>query len=69
MRWVHDRYRKPAARAFAEATAAPSFLFDLGPEQGIIHDFVMPKAQRDTAAARAAIAQATAFLSDVLHTR
>jgi acetyl esterase/lipase len=25
---------EPAARAFAEATAAPPFLFDLGPEQG-----------------------------------
>jgi acetyl esterase len=35
--------------------------------QGIIHDFVMLNALRQTQAAQAAIAQATTFLSDALH--
>ena len=37
--------------------------------QGIIHDFVMLNALRETNAANAAIAQATAYLRDALHTR
>ncbi|MFJ2241082.1 alpha/beta hydrolase [Streptomyces sp. NPDC087859] len=37
--------------------------------QGIIHDFVMLNALRDTHAAQAAITQAVAFLSDVLQTK
>ena len=36
--------------------------------QGIIHDFVMLNALRETNAANAAIAQATAYLRDALHT-
>ena len=36
--------------------------------QGIIHDFVMLNALRGTNAANAAIAQATAYLRDALHT-
>ena len=35
--------------------------------EGIIHDFVMLNALGDTNAARAAIAQAAAFLHDALH--
>ena len=37
--------------------------------QGIIHDFVMLNALRETNAANAAIAQAIAYLRDALHTR
>ena len=37
--------------------------------QGIIHDFVMLNALRQTRAARAAIEQATDFLSEALGTR
>jgi acetyl esterase/lipase len=36
--------------------------------QGIIHDFVMLNALRDTHAARAAIRQASEFLAEVLGT-
>jgi acetyl esterase/lipase len=72
---------EPAAQAFAEATATPPFLLDANElrdagvpvtavrYQGIIHDFVMLNALRETQAADAAIRQAIAFLGETLAAR
>lgn len=47
-----------AALQFAEATANPPYLFDLGPEKGLLN------ALADTAAARGAMALANAWLKE-----
>ena len=72
---------EPAAQAFAEATATPPFLLDANElrdagvpvtavrYQGIIHDFAMLNALRETQAADAAVRQAIAFLGETLAAR
>jgi acetyl esterase len=76
MQWFWDQYTTdPAARAVLrdEGEAYAAKLRAAGVPvtavrfQGIIHDFVMVNAMRDTHAARAATAMGGDFLRDALH--
>jgi acetyl esterase/lipase len=67
---THDRLVRELAVGTGAAVAFPEY--DRSPEdryQGVIHDFVMLNALRETHAADAAIRQAIAFLSEALAAR
>ena len=67
-RWGQTHVLRDEGEAYASKLRQAGVAVTATRYQGIIHDFVMLNALRETNAASAAIAQATAYLRDALHT-